>query len=227
MRKLQFFGLFVLAALMATSCGKSVEGEKASFDANVKTAQEAALDFPSFKTVIQEQIASATAAFEQAATASGEEAQIEAMSKANQMLNTGFIADLGKVKELKDKITAQERELDGMNLQEGDRRKARRMLDDSWEAVRGTERMLGGSVASVNDANTMAAKAKKDLEKLVADLGSLISGFAAQTAPGAGQADSTQADSTQAAQVAEHTCEYCEKKYPGEKTECPHCGAPR
>lgn len=224
MRKLLFLLsiLFVFAA-----CTKTVESEGKAWESNKQAAKELSIDYPAFKTVIEEQIAKAETVMKEAEGISNEEQKIEKMAEANKMLTSGFIGGLKSIESDLDKMESKVLELQGLQMDSIARRNADRIINTADEAKAKAKDVLNKGATTVADAELVVSKVEKDVDDVIRNLDKAISDVNAQNTETTTSESSADTSSTPAeTDKANVKCDYCGKMNSHDATECKYCGGP-
>jgi len=221
--------LLISLTFLVFSCKRTVEGEKNAFNSNVKDVKSLALDFPSFKSVIDEQVTKAEAAFKESENISNEEQKIAKMAEANSLLTSGFIYDLKKVKSMKTDVQSKIGKIKGLTLKDNDRSFAYEMINQANQTITTTNNMLMMQVMSIADAEVAAKKGVNELDLSLKNLDKIISSNQTQNNQTNNQNNNqNNQNNNQNNQTTVKTvkCEYCATENESANSNCKNCAAP-
>lgn len=89
--------VFLILAIFLASCAKTVEGQKKRWQSNINRIQRVAIDYPAFKTILEDRRMEAQEMMDDAMNISDEELRIDAMSEANDVLIPDFVRGLENI----------------------------------------------------------------------------------------------------------------------------------
>jgi hypothetical protein len=225
----------VVLALMTFSvlaCKKTEKGESKRWDSGLQTIGELSATYPAFKSALEEQRSVAQTAMAAAEKQEDKKARVEAMSKANNLLTGGFIADLqgvdARVKKLRQEMVAV------VGTAKTDEEKAvlneaKIQVDKSLAAI---DKTLAAGASDAASASAVLKKIDSDLTFAVGTLGEVTKRVgnreqAETSAAAAKTADEQAATEAATEAVAPWTCEYCSHENPHDATTCANCKAAR
>lgn len=230
MKKLSI--LLSLLFILAIGCKQTVDSEKNRWESNKKLLKELAVEFPSFKTVINETLSKAEKAMNEAESLTDEKKKIEAMSKANGLATPKYVNDLSsfskKVKELQN-LSA---EAVQNAKDENDRLAAKQASENATNAINEAKKMLQNqSVSSESDANTLASKALQNLDDIKSTLTKIIKTTTDKVNKENKEKEQIKKEQEQKEKekkeaVADIKCEYCNTMNKHDAKKCSSCGAP-
>lgn len=229
MKKIVLF--ILLISVFLTSCKKTVESEKRSWDVNLREANELKYEYPSFTGVITEQIKSAETGMNEALLLGDEKMKIQKMSEANGLLNVTFIRNLKEIKSLKYSIRSKSTEARGLKLEYNEMISSNRAIADGERAVYDSDIKLKNSVNSIPDAEALSALVFADLKTAVSNLDRIIAAVKERenlekkkTEQLAADAAAAEKQKTEALQPVK--CSYCGELNLAAAINCKACGAP-
>jgi len=226
MKKLAILLSFLI--LVSVGCKKSVESETKRWETNKATLEKLAVEYPAFKSTIDQVIAKASEAMTSAGSISDEAKKIEALAAANELANPTFVRDLQSFSEQVTKL----QELSTSALQnasdENDRLAAKQAADNATTAINDAKNMLKNqTVTNESEANTLIAKALSDLDGVKTTLEQIVK----TTADKVKKVEDEKAQIEKKAEdekkaLADIKCEYCNTMNKYDATKCTSCGAP-
>lgn len=223
---------FLLAVLfLATACGSSVESENASWKSNLQSAQAMQTKYPQFKAAIQAALDEAKPAMEAAKKVAEEEAKIEAMSKANSILEQPFLSGLRKFDDRIAAIRKKVVEVKALELSENESRAAREAAYSAEDAMREAQREIQRGANDIVGANTIVQSAVKKLDSAEDFVETVIKSNKKreQAEKKAEKEAKKEAEAEKEAEkeaIADIKCSRCKRMNPHDARECAGCGAP-
>ncbi len=232
--------VLLLAVLLAftTSCKKTAESEQKAWDRNVKTLKQLTYEYPSFKSLIEEQIKTATVTMDAAKAISDEKAKTQKMAQANSELMTKFIRNLKKVKSFTAIIKAKTIKLRGYNLPYPENMGANRAIAEGDRAITEAEARLKAPVASKMDAEALSSLAVSKLRSAKKGLESIISQVKKKKKEEKKKLKEAKHSQEKSMSTGGHDthkpaavekpikCQYCGTMSPPSAKNCKSCGAP-
>lgn len=223
--------LFISAILMFTSCKKTVESEKKSWDLNLREVNELKYEYPSFTGVINDQIKIAETSMNEALAMTDEKMKIQKMSDSNSLLNTGFLRNLKEIKSLKYSIRSKTTEARGLKLEYNEMFSCNQAIADCERAVYDADTRLRNVVSNRADADSLSGLVLSNLNSSVSNLDRIITQVKSRENAEKQKAEKLAADkaasdkkTSDAAQPIK--CSYCGELNPANSIKCKACGAP-
>jgi hypothetical protein len=222
----------VAVLLLIGGCKKTVEGENKNWTRNVQHVQELQAQYPGFAAALKDQLAKAQSAMDAAKSVGGDETRAKAMSEANNLIDSGFVYELGqldaKTKRLREKsVTAATSATDP-----ADQTAARTAGDDAQRVLRNVDDALRTGAPDAMAASGLLHRLDGDISTAIANLDHIIDSAkkraqaAAKPAAGAGAVGGAGAAAAPVAQV-QWKCKYCQHMNDDVRKKCENCGAPR
>lgn len=215
--------MLVVAVAAMVGCKKSVKGEESRWTSANKAADKAATLYPAFKQAVEERRKQAKAIYDEAQKIEDEKAKISKLSSANQMLTTGFVAQLAAIDEQVKEIRSQMIEAAG-NVEGVDKARADEAIRQAKSIMRRVDGTLRKGATDVKSAEVVVNKVVADLTEAKGHLAGVApkkpDPEPAKTTP---SADTT----TPKADPAKEnwTCDYCDHSNKHDATKCANCGA--
>ncbi len=150
-----YVALPLTLALVLGACGPSVDGEKKTWErtnANVKTLSA---DYPTFKTVMEAQQKTATAAWTAAGKAGGDEEKAKAMKAANESLSK-LVNRVGEVKSKTEGVESTIAKLGKLKLPKDKSKKRSAAMAKARQALTDVSKAMA-EAAPTDEASAMAA----------------------------------------------------------------------
>jgi hypothetical protein len=228
MKKLSL--LLVMSLVLFTSCKKSVESEKRSWDVNLREANEMKYEYPSFADIITEQIKTAETAMNETQAISDEKMKILKMAEANGLLNITFIRNLKEIKTLKYGIRTKSAEARGLKFDYNEMMSSNRIIADGERTVFDSDAKLKSVVSTKSDADALSSLVLSDLKTAVSNLDRIIAKVKERENLEKKKVEQVTAEKTaiekQQAEAAQPVkCSYCGVLNAADAVNCKGCGA--
>jgi hypothetical protein len=212
--------VLAVALVASAGCKKSVKGEESRWKRANQQAGEMAALYPGFKTAIDERRTAASKIHDAAQKLDDEKAKIAKLAEANELLDRGFIDQLGKVDEQLKKLQAAIVDAKGAEVEGAGKARADEAIAQVKRTLSGVEATLKKGAPNAVAAQAVMNKVDKDLTAARA----LLAKAAPTVAPPQAVADPAAADPPE---PQPWTCEYCDHANDPEATTCTNCGAAR
>lgn len=224
--------LSVLVGLLFwVGCSRSVDGEATAFTKNVEQTQLLMARYPNIKPVLVKQLEQAKSAMAEAEKIQEESAKIEAMDKANDLLEVACIRVLSGIDKRIQNIQKEMTEIQAMKLSSVQRNASYRLAQNMDYTINKVEKLLQNPVSTLQEANGLATRAKT----LLVDADKEINAYAKQIK----KAETQEQAEIQAAKEAELAkekaaeeavapikCGHCGQMSKHDALKCSGCGAP-
>ncbi len=229
MKKLSLLLVAVLA--LGVSCKKTVEGEKKAWERNLKNIETLSYEYPSFKTVLNEQITRAEPVMKAAEAIIDEKEKIKKMGEANSLLNAAFVRNLGEIKSLKEGLKTKIIDVRGLDLEYSERRGADRAIDDADDALRQADYKLRENIENATQADVVTNAVVSNLKSAESNLERITEKVAEREE----EEQKVEEEKELAEEKAEEEkrqaalpvkCEYCGTENSPDAETCKSCGAP-
>jgi len=229
MKKTTIF--LILSILLFTSCKKTAESEKKSWDLNLREANELKYEYPSFTNVINDQIKIAETSMNEALVMTDEKLKISKMSDSNYLLNTGFLRNLKEIKSLKYSIRTKSTEARDLKPDYNEMYSRNQAISDCERAVYDSDVKLRNVITSRTDADSLSGLVLSDLRNAVSNLDIIINRVKERERLEKEKADKLAANKAaeikKAADAAQPVkCSYCGELNLTTAIKCKACGAP-
>ncbi|PKL36245.1 MAG: hypothetical protein CVV44_18705 [Spirochaetae bacterium HGW-Spirochaetae-1] len=167
--------LILLALIVVTAgCKKSVESEKKAWESNLKKIDSLAMEFPSYATILKDQVKKAEPVMKAAEILTDEEAKIKKISEANGIINALFVRNLDNLRSLKQSIRSKIIEVRGLRLEYSERYSADRAIADAETTIQKAEERLKTAVNNAAEGEALSDLVTRDLKYAVNSLESVI-----------------------------------------------------
>ena len=167
--------ILIVCLSFLASCKKTVESEKKSWELNLRLANELSYEFPSFASVIKEQIKSAEAVMSQSQSIGDEKMKIQKMADANILLNSGFMGNLKEIKSMKQSIRTKTIEARGLKLEYNEMISTNHAITEAEKMAMDSDIRLKGVVNTQADAIALSGLVATDLRTAISGLDRIIS----------------------------------------------------
>ncbi len=229
MKKTALFLTILLA--FTVSCKKTVDSELKSWDANLKNLKQLTYEYPSFKSVIEQQMKAAESTMTHAKAMTDEKQKIEKMSEANSQLRQGFIRNLKNIKNLKETLRSKAIEVKGLDIPFSEKMAANRAVSYSDRMKNEGDTNLKSIVTSTSDAEALSSLVLSDLKSAESGLDKVVRAYKSKKDAEKKKADEKKIvnekemkQKTEAAKPIK--CPYCGTENPAGSANCKSCGAP-
>jgi hypothetical protein len=216
-----------LALTVFAACKKSVKGESKRWERANQTVDELAVQYPGFKSALEEQRSKAKAAMEAAEKISDEEERIDKMSEANKLLTGGFIGQLGDVDKKEKKIRDEIVDAAGLAADEAARMSIQKAVEHAEHTLAEVDAVLKRGAPNKTEAAILLKKVTSDLNAAEKTLKRVTKGAEDKKAEAAEKGDVSGAPAAGEPEGATWTCAYCNTVNAAKRTTCSNCGADR
>lgn len=235
MKKTAFLLISIL--VLSVACKKTVDSEKKSWDSNLKKIESLSFEYPSFKTVLNEQVKLAEPVMKASESITKEEDKIKKMGEANAMLSGGFIGNLSSIKSMKADLKSKIIKARGLKLEMNERFSANRAISDADSAVMEGDNKLKSAVENKSQAETLTQLVLSDLKLAMSGIDQ-ITAQVKQREDKEQQKTQAEQQKVQDEQLAKDKiekekqvlaqpvkCKYCSSMNPAGSVKCKSCGA--
>ena len=227
-------GLLILGIVLIYACGPTLESSQKSWDNNLKAIEKLKAELPVFTLFIEQKLADAKKAWNEAKSISDEEARLNKMVEANNILSGGTLGNLRNMKNKIAEVKKKEGDILKQNIPDTNLlARADKARLNAQTAVQKAQDLLSISQAEF-DVNNIASKidfAYQGLNDAINEIG-IIANLIRDTNNKIKEEKNKKEQEIKAAQQKEEKakadikCEYCGTMNKPDRTNCKSCGAP-
>ena len=145
--------VFFLMALVFFACS-SIEGEQEAWAKQVKKVKELSLTYPAFAQYLQFDLKKAEKVKAEADAISDENAKLEKLSEANEVLNSQLIRDLAAIQFKIDRVNKLIKQVSNKKFSSTEIQSVERAIEKGRNEVNKAERLLANGSTTTKDAET-------------------------------------------------------------------------
>jgi hypothetical protein len=229
----RFLGFMVMSIFLINACGPTLESSQKSWNSNLKAVEKLKSEYPVFTPFIEQKLSEAKKVWDEAQGISDEEAKLDKMVDANNILSGG---SMGNLRSMKSKIKELKREEENILKQQIDSsltEKANTARRNTQQAIRKAESVLSMSASEFDLANIsskidLAYNGLENAKREVSIVAGLIKEVndKIQAEKNKKEQDLKSQQEKQEKAKADIKCAYCGTMNKYDRTKCKSCGAP-
>lgn len=222
-----------MSIFLINACGPTLESSQKSWNSNLKAVEKLKSEYPVFTPFIEQKLSEAKKVWDEAQGISDEEAKLDKMVDANNILSGG---SMGNLRSMKSKIKELKREEENILKQQIDSsltEKANTARRNTQQAIRKAESVLSMSASEFDLANIsskidLAYNGLENAKREVSIVAGLIKEVndKIQAEKNKKEQDLKSQQEKQEKAKADIKCAYCGTMNKYDRTKCKSCGAP-